>query len=46
MIAFDNARRRLVAAAGAGLLLAQGASARVHAAEKKAESEEKEVAVR
>ncbi len=43
MIEFDNARRRLVVAAGAGLLLAGAASAIVHAAEKKTESDEKEV---
>jgi hemerythrin-like domain-containing protein len=42
MIEFDNARRRLVVAAGAGLLLAGAASATVHAAEK-SESDEKEV---
>lgn len=43
MIEFDNARRRLVVGAGAGLLLAGAASVIVHAAEKKNESKEKEV---
>jgi hemerythrin-like domain-containing protein len=43
MFEFDNARRRLAIAAGAGLLLAGTASALVQAAEKKNESKEKEV---
>ncbi len=43
MIESDNARRRLVVAAGASLLLIGTASAIVHGAEKKSGSEEKEV---
>ncbi len=43
MIEFDNARRRLAVAAGAGLLLVGAASAIVHAAEKKGDDKDKEV---
>jgi hemerythrin-like domain-containing protein len=43
MFEFDNARRRLAIAAGAGLLLAGTAPALVQAAEKKNKTEEKDV---
>ncbi len=43
MIEFDNARRRLVIAAGAGLMLAGANSQIVQAAEKRDEDKEKEV---